>query len=527
MQAIHFLFRYCIALLLFASPYFLLAQDPVAVNYSNQLSTDSVYHTISVLSYDSLEGRETGRPGQKKAAAFIRSAFKRNGLLPGVFGTYDQFHPVTARSCDNCSVEVNQQFFVFMRDYFYASGYSDTMLVIDSVHFVGYGISDPAYDDYKNQNLFGKTIMFCDGEPRKKSGKYFLTKEKAQSDWSNDWKKKVDLIYEKKPRLVFIITDSLEAIADSFNYKTIDPGFMRLVKGPGAIPIMFITKAMALRFFPETNDDMLSEAISKITRKRKPVSLVQSANAVITISNNTDRLKGQNIIAYVEGYEKKEEAVFVTAHYDHLGNHDSLIYHGADDNASGTSAVVEMARVFSKAAKDGHRPRRSIYFMLVSGEEKGLLGSKYYVKRPVVPLQNTVVDLNTDMIGRVDDKHDSLTEKNYVYIIGSDKLSSELHEINERINKNITHLTLDYTYNKPGDPNRFYFRSDHYNFAKNNVPVIFYFNGTHQDYHRETDTIDKIDTSLLINRARLVFLTAWEVANRNDRIRVDTKPEKE
>ena len=188
---------------------------------------------------------------------------------------------------------------------------------------------------------------------------------------------------------------------------------------------------------------------------------------------------------------------------------------------------MEMARIFSKAAKEGHRPRRSIYFMLVSGEEKGLLGSKFYVKRPVVPLQNTVVDLNTDMIGRVDDKHDSITEKNYVYIIGSDKLSSELHEINERINKNITRLLLDYTYNKPGDPNRFYFRSDHYNFAKNNVPVIFYFNGTHQDYHRETDTIDKIDTGLLINRARLVFLTAWEVANRNDRIRVDTKPEKE
>jgi Zn-dependent M28 family amino/carboxypeptidase len=213
----------------------------------------------------------------------------------------------------------------------------------------------------------------------------------------------------------------------------------------------------------------------------------------------------------------------ITAHYDHLGKKDTLIYHGADDDGSGTSAVIELAKVFNKAKHDGHGPRRSILFMTVSGEEKGLLGSSYYVEHPLFPLSQTVADLNIDMIGRTDPKHDSLGIRNYIYIIGSDKLSTQLHRINENANMTYTKLDLDYTYNSPGDKHRFYYRSDHYNFAKNNIPVIFYFNGTHADYHRPTDTIDKIDFDLLAKRAQLVFFTAWDLANRDERIKVDVK----
>ena len=162
--------------------------------------------------------------------------------------------------------------------------------------------------------------------------------------------------------------------------------------------------------------------------------------------------------------------------------------------------------------------------MPVSGEEKGLLGSKYYSEKPVFPLENTVCNLNIDMIGRVDENHEDNPE--YVYIIGSDFLSSELHEVNERVNDTYTKLTLDYRYNTTDDPNRFYYRSDHYNFAKNNVPVIFYFNGTHEDYHKHTDTVEKIDYTLLQKRTQLIFHTTWELANMEHRIKIDKKAER-
>jgi Zn-dependent M28 family amino/carboxypeptidase len=183
--------------------------------------------------------------------------------------------------------------------------------------------------------------------------------------------------------------------------------------------------------------------------------------------------------------------------------------------------VIEIAEAFAKAKAEGHGPRRSILFMTVSGEEKGLFGSQYYVENPVYPLENTVANLNIDMVGRVDKKHKD--NPNYLYLIGSDKLSTELHKISENANSTYTNLTFDYTYNHPNDPNRFYYRSDHYNFAKNNIPVIFYFNGSHEDYHKETDTVDKINFSILETRAKLVFYTAWELANREERIKVDVE----
>ena len=172
------------------------------------------------------------------------------------------------------------------------------------------------------------------------------------------------------------------------------------------------------------------------------------------------------------------------------------------------------------AVKAGKSPKRSILFLHVTGEEKGLLGSRYYTDvAPIFPLANTVCNLNIDMIGRIDDRHK--TDTNYLYLIGSDKLSTELHTISETINKKYIDINIDYKYNDINDPNRFYYRSDHYNFAKNNVPVIFYFNGTHADYHQPSDTPDKINYELLENRTRLIFHTAWEVANREKRILAD------
>ncbi|WP_100611375.1 M28 family metallopeptidase [Confluentibacter lentus] len=228
----------------------------------------------------------------------------------------------------------------------------------------------------------------------------------------------------------------------------------------------------------------------------------------------------ENVLAYIKGSEKPDEVLIISAHLDHEGIKKGEIYNGADDDGSGTVAILEIAKAFKSAADKGFRPKRSILFLHVTGEELGLFGSQYYADvNPIFPLANTVANLNIDMIGRIDAKHEG--NPNYLYLIGSNKLSTELHDLSEAVNQKYVNIEFDYTYNDDNDPNRFYYRSDHYNFAKNNIPVIFYFNGTHADYHKPTDTPDKIEYDLLAKRAQLIFYTAWEIANRDERIKLD------
>jgi len=221
----------------------------------------------------------------------------------------------------------------------------------------------------------------------------------------------------------------------------------------------------------------------------------------------------------------KEEYVVLTAHYDHVGvTADGQINNGADDDGSGTSAVIDMARAFKTAANEGNGPRRTMVFLLVTGEEKGLLGSRYYTDfDPIFTHSQTIANINIDMIGRLDTEHEESGHRNYVYPIGSEVLSSELKVILDYNNVMYTNMDLDYRYDDPEDTNRFYFRSDHYNFAKNNIPVIFFFNGVHADYHRPSDTIDKIEWDVFETRSRLVFYTSWDLANRSRKPMLDTK----
>ncbi len=228
----------------------------------------------------------------------------------------------------------------------------------------------------------------------------------------------------------------------------------------------------------------------------------------------------ENVLAFLEGSEFPEEVLVISSHYDHVGmDAEGNVFNGADDDGSGTVAILEIADAFMQAKADGYHPKRSILFLNVTGEEKGLIGSKWYTNNPVFPLANTVANLNIDMIGRIGNGKEDAGD--YVYLIGSDKLSTELHNISEEVNAKYINMELDYTYNDENDPNRFYYRSDHYNFAKNNIPIIFYFNGVHADYHKISDTPDKIEYDMLAKRAQLVFLTAWEVANRDTRPVVD------
>jgi len=241
-----------------------------------------------------------------------------------------------------------------------------------------------------------------------------------------------------------------------------------------------------------------------------------------TTKKKIDWVKTENVAAIIKGSEKPDEYIILTAHLDHVGKKGDDIYNGADDDGSGSMVLLEIAQAFKLAVLDGNRPKRSIVILHVSAEEKGLLGSKYYVENPLFPLENTITNLNVDMIGRTDPTRESNND-NYIYLIGTDRLSSLLHETSEKVNEKTVNLELDYRFNAWDDPNRFYFRSDHYNFAQYNIPVIFYFSGTHEDYHGPGDTADKIRYDLLTKRAKLIFHTAWEIANMEETIEVDTE----
>lgn len=273
----------------------------------------------------------------------------------------------------------------------------------------------------------------------------------------------------------------------------------------------------------EPGQKLAAEYIKDFYITRNIASPLGGNNYFQTIG--TEHLHGnlkpsENVVAFIKGSVYPDEILVVSAHYDHLGmDKDGEVYNGADDDGSGTVAVMAIAEAFQEAVEEGNGPKRSILFLHVTGEEKGLLGSKYYVNFPIFPLANTVSNLNIDMIGRSDEANEK--DPNYIYLIGSDKLSTELHNLSEEMNNKFTKLKLDYKYNLDSDPNRFYYRSDHYNFAKNNIPVIFYFNGTHENYHRTSDTPDKINYELLAKRTKLVFYTAWEIANKENRIKVD------
>src|SRR5690606_37889183 len=273
------------------------------------------------------------------------------------------------------------------------------------------------------------------------------------------------------------------------------------------------------KIFNTTIDKLVEAASSDSKRALKRLEGKVAYKTSVAI----EEVEAENVMGFLEGTDKKDEIIVITAHYDHIGKlkegTGDLINNGADDDGSGTVAVLEMAKAFARAKEEGNGPRRSILFPAVSGEENGLLGSEYYTDNAVFPLSQTIVNLNIDMIGRRDEEHRE--SASYVYVIGSDKLSSELHAVSEAVNKQHTNLIFDYTYNDEDHPLRLYYRSDHWNFARKNIPIIFYFDGIHEDYHKPSDEVDKIEFDLLTARTKCVFFTAWEIANRERTIRPD------
>jgi Zn-dependent M28 family amino/carboxypeptidase len=318
-------------------------------------------------------------------------------------------------------------------------------------------------------------------------------------------------------KAIMLLTDKYDDLYEYLEHYATTRS-MRLADAPvkEEVPIIVVRSSALKGVFRKPFAYLTGKGEEKPLKKVKPATQLTA-----DLNSESGTLTSSNVLGYIPGSDPilAKEVVVITAHYDHIGIQDGVVYNGADDDGTGTVALLEIAEAFMAAKKEGNAPRRSILIMTVSGEEKGLLGSSYYVNHPVIPLEKTITDLNIDMIGRNDIAHE--TDSNYIYIIGSNMLSTDLHKANEKANELYTRLKLDYKFNSTSDPNQFYYRSDHYNFAKNSIPSIFYFSGIHEDYHQPGDDIEKINFAKVEKVGRLVFATAWLLANETQRPLLD------
>jgi hypothetical protein len=487
------------------SAFFCFAQkkaDPVL--FGNSIRSETLQRHLYQIAGPAFEGRETATPGQRKAAYYIEDYFKSLGLTPGNKDSFQYYYPVYKDSLISSAIQVNGQDFELNRDYqnrILSKSFSFSYALSDVV-FAGYGLSDSVRDDYEGLNVHGKIVMILGGFPPG-----YVQTQITKKSFNSFAKVDAALVHGAVAIL---------SIQEDFprNKPLADAGLMyRNFFREEISPAFFYISENIARKIMGTDYDIAKKG-SAGTRSYK-------ADILLSLQKQTQLLQSSDVLGYLEGGDLKDQLLVISAHYDHLGKKDSVIYFGADDDGSGTVSMLELAAAFAKAKSAGKGPRRSILFLANSGEEKGLWGSEFYTDHPLYPLDKTTADLNIDMIGRKDPGRKHGDSNNYVYIVGDDKLSTDLHSISVATNKKYTGLELDYKFNDPKDPLRIYFRSDHYNFARKGVPIIFYFDGIHADYHRPTDTPDKIDYDLMVKRAQLVFYTAWEMANRDKMLKRD------
>jgi hypothetical protein len=482
--------------------------------FAATITSDELKTMLYKYASDEFEGRDTGEKGQKMAVEYLKSQYKEMAIESPLGGDdYFQEVPLQLQKVAETKLSVNGKSFNNFEHHITLAVSKNTTLSINDLAYVGYGIDTDAYSDYKNIDVKGKIVLVKAGEPKDASGNYVTSGLPEATKWTDrrqSLPSKRDAAKTNGAKgFLFVDNDLFSRYAPYFlsQAESDAPGRLSLISNEEDMFMLMINQDLGKAFHAALLEDDTPKLIT--------------AKMELAIENKSENIGSENVVAYIRGSEKPDEVIVISAHLDHEGIKDGEIYNGADDDGSGTVAILEIAEAFKMAQDAGSGPKRTILFLHVTGEEKGLLGSKHYTDNdPIFPLENTVADLNIDMIGRTDPKRTE-GNRNYIYLIGSDKLSTDLHNISEEVNKKYTNIQLDYTYNDENDPNRFYYRSDHYNFAKNNVPVIFYFNGTHADYHKPSDTADKIEYDLLENRTRLVFHTAWELANRADRIVVD------
>jgi len=450
---------------------------------SKAITAAGLKEHLSVIASAEMEGRETGTEGERKAAAYLISQYRKFNLKPGFNGNYKLPFTLYQDVVNKSELKINGELATLDEDYWINSAYLPVnTLKTNAVIFVGADFNEKNTLDVK-----GKILVALENEENNQ--------------------RKVMAAQKLGAAAMIVIAKGVA------NVSSINTGRPRLTAKPNGIAYFKVTKSFGSKLVGG------SKAYTEQEWEALPKG-VYTSYIEWTVDQQTKEIPSANVITYLPAKEKTDEYLFITSHYDHEGIKNGVIYYGADDDGSGTASVVAMAGAFANAAKHGFIPKRNIVFMNVSGEEKGLLGSKYYSEHPVFPLEKTTADLNIDMVGRIDPTYKG-DSNNYVYVIGEEKISSDLQIITNKINKEVSHLELDRTFNDPKDPNRFYYRSDHYNFAAKGIPVLFYFNGTHKDYHQPSDTIEKINFDLMEKRVRFIFNTAWEIAMKDEMLKRD------
>lgn len=503
-----------------------MAQDKNAIKFSAPVNKERAYEHLSILASDEYEGRETGKKGAWMAAEYIKKQFQGFGLTGPVKDSKDPYlQPVgiISKKLSNISLAIGKQSKENLKDFYILPQTTPTAgfnVKSSSVIFAGYGLNKDDFNEYAGIDVAGKVVMiFATGDPTAKTPAPTQGR-RAQSSVGSQ-QAKIKYLTDHKAAGVLVINERVDNLTDamktflgegSIGLKRADAN-----KNQNSLPVVTIGTAVANQILAGANTN-LADVKKKIAETLKPATVVVNTPVAFTANLTEEDVKADNVLGFLEGSDPKlkEEVLVITGHYDHIGlvndpNATDKVNNGADDDGSGTTGVLMLAEAFAKAKKAGHGPKRSILFMTVVGEEKGLWGSEWYSEYPVFPLANTITNLNIDMIGRGDDSRPG--DNNFVYIIGSNMLSDDLDRIGKKANTDYVNIVLDEKYNNRTDPNQFYYRSDHYNFAKHGIPVIFYFNGVHKDYHQPGDEVDKIDFPMLAKRAQLVYYTAWELAN--------------
>ncbi len=527
--------------------------------YIETITADDLAAHLYFFASDFFEGRETSTRGQKMAAEYLASQYRKMGLAPkGTAVTdnprspeaYLQPFPLYGNRFEQTelylgdSSEPNHVFGGEQTDgsfmTLFGTGEADNLA---EVVFAGYGIQDNelGYNDFAAMEAAGidwagKWVMILADEPMSDAETSLLpTEDNALSSWTTSRFDKLRVYFggDGDPPAGILVVGDLSPRGSSVYDRALTRGANPIGvgglsldppeeegEGNGSSPIFLVISAELAN---EISGRDIAAVKQEIDSSLSPTVFSIDSPLRARVVSNPFETSSENVVAYIEGSDPvlKDEYVVISSHYDHIGlsyDEEDGVNNGADDDGSGTVAILEIAEAFIKAKNDGYGPRRSIIFLNVAGEEKGLLGSAYYTDHePIVPLEQTVTNLNIDMIGRIDPTHPG-EDSDYVYIIGSNLVSQELHDINIRANEIIgTKLDLNERFNSKDDPNQYYRRSDHWNFGKHNIPFIFFFTGAHEDYHGVGDEPDKIEYERMARIAHVIFATAWQVANQDTR----------
>lgn len=521
------------------------------LSYQDVITNEYLRTHLAAFSADSMEGRETAMPGQKKAAKYLAEQYEALGLQPvGDNNSYYQNFDLTAERTDSVvfmtykmnedstQEDVSESVSSKMSTANFVQQYGSNQTIQGEIVFAGYGITNQALNinHLEGTDVQGKWVMVFGGTPPQVVGGdtlYTSEQQFARGMFRS-------LLQQGVAGILLIPDGGMEAFKKAASENS--GGFgetenMQLAyrgKQNGAPPwsITMVSPQQAAKILDiKTGTEGLENKRAEINQNIAAFEAQNSGYGLTQVPYVHDvELETENVVAYMEGSDPqlKDEVVVLSAHYDHvgIGEPDSTgdtIYNGANDDGSGTIGVLSAARAFAKAKENGVKPRRSILFLSVSGEEKGLLGSRYYSDHPIFPMEKTVANINTDMIGRVDPEHLESGETDYIYIIGAEIISSDIDSLLKAGNQRAGQLTLDMRYNDLNDPNQFYRRSDHWNFGRFGVPFVFFFNGVHEDYHRPSDEVDKINFDLLRKTARSMYATTVMVANADSAPTVDNQ----